>query len=331
MRRRDFIAIGGGAALSYPLRVFAQPASGLPLVAVLLPGRPKIYTGFLAALRGGLKDSGFVEGKNFAFAMRFASGNFKRLPSLAAELAALKPRLMVASAVAVPVAHRVAPTVPLVFTAFSADPIALGLAQSYARPGGMVTGNVMHASGGEEGLIGKRIGLFRELVPGFTGLGFIGTASNRVSIMERRGLKKVAGRLGFDVVPLPIRTPDDVKTAVASGLRAGVGAFYISGEPLLFTNRAKVAELVAGSGKPSVGVYPQWARAGLLMSYSTDFVDGFRRAGIYAAKILAGAKPADLPIEQASKFTFAINLRTAKTLGLTVPPTLLLRADEVIE
>jgi ABC-type uncharacterized transport system substrate-binding protein len=329
MRRREFITLLGGAAAVAPSRAFPRPVSGLPLVAMLRPGASA--EDFDAALRGGLKEGGFVEGTNFAFAMRFAGGNFERLAPLAAELAALKPRVIIATARAVPVAHRVAPTVPLVFTSFSADPIALGLVDSYARPGGMVTGNVMNASGGEEAVTTKRIGLFNELMPGRVLLGLIGPTNNPVFVAEQSGIKTAAGRLGFDVVLLRVSTLDDVEAAFASGLRSGVNAFYISGAPLLYVNRVKVAELAARSGRPTVGVYTESARAGLLMSYATDLVDGYRRAGAYAARILAGAKPGDLPVEQASKFTFVINLKTAKALGLTVPPSLLARADEVVD
>jgi len=332
MRRRDLIAAtAGGVALGWPLLAFAQAAPGLPLVAVLQPSSSDQFKDGDAALRGGLNDEGFVEGKNFAFATRFADGEFDRLPALAAELAALKPRVIVASSAAVLPARKAAPTVPLVFTAFSADPIAAGLVETYARPSGMVTGNTMNAMGGEEALTTKRIGLFKELVPALARLGLIGTPKQGVFVAEQIGIKAASAKLGFEVVLLPIQTLDDVPGAFASGLRAGGDAFYISGEPFLFFNRAKVVELAASSGKPTVGVYPQWARAGLLMSYSQDALDGYRRAGAYAAKILAGAKPGDLPIEQASKFIFVINLKTAKALGVAVPPLLIARADEAVE
>ena len=159
----------------------------------------------------------------------------------------------------------------------------------------------------------------------------IGTPDSPVFAAEQRGIKAASARLGFETVALPFKSIDDVEPAFAKGLRAGADAFYISGQPLLFANRATVTKLAAESGKPTVGVYPDWARGGLLMSYSTDPLDGYRRAGAYAAKILAGAKPADLPIEQASKFVFVLNLKTAQALGLAISPMLLARADEVIE
>ena len=148
---------------------------------------------------------------------------------------------------------------------------------------------------------------------------------------EKEALQKVAAQLGFEFVLYGLNTIDDLESAFAAGLRDDVSAFYISGEPLLTANMSRVMTFVTASRKPTVGPYPDWGRAGLLMSYATDTVDGMRRAGIYAAKVLNGAKPGDLPIEQASKFTLVINQKSAKALGIVVPPTLLALADEVIE
>ena len=216
------------------------------------------------------------------------------------------------------------------------DPVALGWVQSYVHPGGMITGSVMNAVGGEETVTQKRIGLFKQLVPGMTRLGMIAPVpgQNRpatLAMKEKEALQKVAAQLGFEFVLYGLNTLDDLESAFAAGLRDDVSAFYISGEPLLSANLARVMSFVAASRKPAVGPYPDWGRAGLLMSYATDPADGVRKAGVYAAKILKGAKPGDLPIEQAEKFTLVINQKTAKALGITVPPTLLALADEVIE
>jgi putative ABC transport system substrate-binding protein len=331
MRRRDFLGLVAAVTTGLPLSASAQNNAGLPLVAVLVPGPAGFAKLRIDAIRIGLQQAGLVEGKNYTFALRFANGDFARLPSLAKELGALNPRVIVASATAATVAHQVLPDVPLVFTSYAADPIKAGFAESYVRPGGMATGNVMNAVGGEQSLTEKRIGLFKQLVPGLARLGMIGTDKNGLVVAEENALKKVAGELGFEFVHYVIQTLDDLEGAFALGLREGVSAFYISGEPLLFNNMARVMPLVVASKKPAVGVYPEWARAGLLMAYSTDVLDDFRGAGSYAAKILNGAKPGDLPIVQASKFTFAINLKTAQGLGVSVPPTLLSLADEVIE
>jgi putative tryptophan/tyrosine transport system substrate-binding protein len=177
----------------------------------------------------------------------------------------------------------------------------------------------------------KRIGLFKQLVPNLTRLGMIASEAAVAVLKEKDALRKVATELGFELVHYSLKTIDDVEAAFAAGLRDDVSAFYISGEPLLIANLSRVMTFVTASRKPSVGPYPDWGRAGLLMSYAADPIDGVRHAGIYVAKILKGAKPGDLPIEQASKFTLVINQKTAKALGIVVPPTLLALADEVIE
>jgi putative ABC transport system substrate-binding protein len=195
----------------------------------------------------------------------------------------------------------------------------------------MITGNVMNAAGGEVTMTQKRIELFKQIVPNLTRLGMIAPAKGVLAMKEKEALQKVAAQFGYEFVDYGLNNIDDLESAFATGLRDDVSAFYISGEPLLVANMERVMASVTTSRKPSVGPYPDWARAGLLMSYATDPLDGIRRAGIYAAKILNGAKPGDLPIEQASKFTLVINQNTAKALGIVVPPNLLALADEVIE
>jgi putative ABC transport system substrate-binding protein len=187
----------------------------------------------------------------------------------------------------------------------------------------------MNAAGGEEALTQKRMGLFMELVPDLKRLGFIGTATSTLAMEELNALRSAARHFGFGIVHHPLQGIDDVESAVASSTRDGVDALYVSGEPLLYNNMGRVLPFLAASGKPTVGTYPDWGRLGLLMSYSADLLDDFRRAGIYAAKILGGEKAGDLPIEQPTKFTLVVNARTAKQLGITVPATFL--ADEVIE
>ena len=295
----------------------------MPLVGFLASAKQdtEFARQIIAALRKGLQEEGFAEGKKYFLAIRFANGDFARLPSLAKELDAIKPRVIVASSAAALVARESFPDLPVVFTAIADDPIALGFAESYARPGGMMTGNVMNAVGGEETITQKRIGFFKELVPGLTRLGMVARALSGLATREENALRKAAAQFGFEFMRYNFDTLDDLGSTFASALRDNVSAFYISGQPTLFNNMSRVMSLVAASGKPSFGPYPEWARAGLLLSYSTDLVDGFRHAGIYAGKILNGAKPGDLPIEQASKFTLVINQTTAKTLGITVPAT----------
>ena len=328
MSRRDFLKLSGLAALGLPWPALAQ--KDLPVVAVLVPGTAKLANDRIVAIGQGMKEAGLTEGVDYTFASRYADGVFDRLPGLALELAALKPRVIVASAAAASAAHKTLPDMPLVFTSYAADPIKAGFAESYIHPGGHATGNVMNAIGGEEALTQKRMNLFRELVPDLKRIGFIGSESI-LATAELNALHSVAGQFGFEIVRHPIKALDDVEGAVAACVRDGVGALYVSGEPLLYNNMARVLPLVLAPGKPTVGTYPEWGRAGLLMSYSADLIDDFRRAGIYAAKILGGEKPADLPIEQASKFVIVLNLKTAKSLGIAAPDRLLTVADEVIE
>jgi putative ABC transport system substrate-binding protein len=327
MKRRAFLT-AAGVAVALPRSARAQ--KDMPLVAVLTPGPAALASQRIEAIRRGLQEAGLTEGVHYTFALRFADGVFDRLPGLALELAALKPRVIIASAAAAPAVHKTVPELPMIFTSYAADPIKAGFAASYVRPGGHATGNVMHALGGEETLTQKRMGLFKELVPDLTRLGVIGSTSTLATV-EIEALRKVAGRFGLEIAHQPLQGLDDIERAVASSVRDGVGALYVSGEPLLYNNMARVLPVVMAAGKPTVGTYPDWGRAGLLMSYSADLLDDFRRAGIYAAKILGGERPGDLPIEQASKFVLVVNARTARQLGLGVPPSVLAAADEVIE
>jgi putative ABC transport system substrate-binding protein len=334
MLRREFIGLLGATALSLPRPGYAQTNAGLPLVAVLMPFKQDDdYR--IAALRKGLQETGFIEGTNYSLAVRYGEGDYSRIPQQAMDLAALNPRVFVTLGFGVG-PDRNSPGIPLVFSGVAVDPVALGWVHSYVHPGGMITGNVMNAVGGEETLTQKRIGLFKQLVPGLTRLGMIAPvpAPNRPATLvlkEKEALQKVAAELGYEFILYGFNAIDDLESAFAAGLRDDVSAFYISGEPLLSANISRVIPLAAASGKPTVGPYPIWGRNGLLMSYSTDPIDGFRRAGVYVSRILKGEKPGDLPIEQASKFTLVINQKTAKTLGIVVPPTLLALADEVIE
>jgi putative tryptophan/tyrosine transport system substrate-binding protein len=327
MRRREFLKLSGLAALASSRPAFAKD---LPIVAVLVPGPAKNANDRIVAIRKGMQEAGLTEGVHYTFAVRYADGVFDRLPGLALELAALEPRVIVASAAAATAAHKTLPDLPLVFTSYAADPIKAGFAESYVHPGGHATGNVMNAVGGEEALTQKRMNLFKELVPDLKRLGFIGSASI-LAVAELNSLQSVAGQFGFEIVRHPVGGLDDIEGAVAACVRDGVSALYVSGEPLLYNSMARILPLVTAPGKPTVGTYPEWGRAGLLMSYSADLIDDFRRAGIYAAKIVGGEKPADLPIEQASKFVLVLNLKTAKSLRIAAPDRLLTVADEVVE
>ena len=335
MRRREVIGLLGATALIIPRLGYAQTKADVPLVGFLVVRRSntKAAADQIAALRKGLAEEGFIEGKNYSLAVRFAEGDPGRYPKFAMELGELGARVIVAygSLYGMGEFRRAFPELPLVFTSIAVDLVKLGVVKSYVRPGGFLTGNVMNAAGGEETMAQKRIGLFKELVPNLTRLGVIAPAKGDLAMEEKDALQKVAARLGFEVVHYDLDTIDDVDSAFAAGLRDEVSAFYISGEPLLSSSMSRVANLTLASGKPCVGMSPDYGRAGLLMSYATDALDGVRHAGIYAGKILHGAKPGELPIEQASKFILVVNLKTAKALGIAVPANLLALADEVIE
>ncbi|MBR1142458.1 ABC transporter substrate-binding protein [Bradyrhizobium sp. AUGA SZCCT0431] len=336
MDRRKFMQLAGGAGIVWPLPALAQQAKGLPLLAVLFPTTEDRAIKMVAALRDGLKQAGVVEGTHYALTVRFANGDMPQLPKLAKELDALGPRVFVTAANAAPVVRQQAPNTPLVFTGVAVDVIALGWAESYARPGGMMTGNVQNAIGGEESITTKRIGLFKELMPNLTRLGMIGFAGGSVASLanlEHTGLQKASSRLGFEVLRYDLQWPNlnGLDDAVSLGLRDGVSAFYISGTFVILGRIPEVVASVAKSGRPICGVYPEFARAGCLMSYSIDLEYGFRLTGRQVAKILQGAKPGDLPIEQADKFTLVVNLKTAKALGVKVPDKLVTTADELIE
>ncbi|MDA9436099.1 ABC transporter substrate-binding protein [Bradyrhizobium sp. CCBAU 51627] len=331
MKRRELIGLIGGAA-AWPPAARSQQAASLALVAVLVMATEEIATARSASIREGLKRSGLIEGKDYVMTVRFAEGDYARLPEIVKELDGLKPRVYVTVASGPKPIHRQVPNAPVVFTGIAIDPVAYGWVESYARPGGMVTGNVQNAMGGLESLMSKQFQFFKDLVPNLTRLGFIGlTDTARQFPVERTAVQKVAQQLGFAVSMYEVPTLADVDSAIGSGQRDDVSAFFLSLEPRFVARIPQIVASLAKTGKPAFGPTPVWTRGGLLMSYYTDFDEQARRAGGQVAQILRGAKPGDLPIEQADKFTLILNLKTAKRLGITVPPALLAQADEVIE
>ena len=258
-----------------------------------------------------------------------------RLPGLARELQSLSPSVFVVAG-SLAVIRELQPTQPVVFTSVAMDPVQRGFAQSYARPGGMVTGNVLNALGGEDTVAEKRISLFKELVPSLTRLGMFGpsTIGDVIGILFEKEIAagvRVSSRLGIETRAYRLKAIDDLEGAIASAVHDGIDGIYLSGEPLLINNFSRALPLIMEAGKPSLGTYVEWARQGVLMTYASDLLDSYRRAGIYAGKIIQGTKPGDLPIEQPTKFTLAINARTAKQLGINIPTALQAAADELIE
>jgi putative ABC transport system substrate-binding protein len=331
MKRREFIGLIGGAA-AWPRTTRGQQAANPPLVAVLAMATEQIANARSANIREGLKRAGLIEGKDYSMTVRFAEGDNARLLEIVRDLDRLKPRVYVTVANGPQPIHRLAPKVPVVFTAIAIDPVAYGWVESYAKPGGMTTGNVQNALGGLESLTSKQFQLFKELVPNLTRLGFIGLMDTAVQFpVEHASVQKAAKQLGFAVSMYEVPTLDDVESAIASAQRDEVSAFFVSISPRLVARIPQIVAALAKTGKPTLGPTAVWARGGLLMSYSTDFDEQARRAGGQVAQILKGANPGDLPIEQADKFTLILNLKTAKQLGITVPPALLAQADELIE
>jgi putative ABC transport system substrate-binding protein len=329
MERRKFLQLAGGAAMAYPLPVSAQQSAPLPLVALIGAGPEEVATARIASLREGLKQAGLVEGRDYRLILRFAKGDYARMQEYVKELDGSKPRVYVVLGGGVSLTHQLSPNTPLVFTSIAVDPVAVGWAESYAKPGGMITGNVQNALGGWESVFTKLLGIFKEVVPDLT----------RLAIIELEGNLKLWGdlpqktsrQMGIEISTYALRTVDDIEGAIAAGQRDGVNAFYPSTDARLTPRIPEIVASLARTGKPSCGPYPAWARAGLLMSYSTDWEDQARHAGRQVAEILRGAKPGDLPIEQANKFTLVVNLKAAKALGISIPATVLALADEVIE
>ncbi len=340
MKRRKFLQLAAGASFAWPSLAQGQGGARPPLIAFLVPFTEELATQRTTDLRLGLKQAGLVDGVDYSLALRFGNGDVSRMPELTRELAALRPRVfvVVASKSAVDTARKEAPDTPVVVTGLAADPIAMGFAESYARPGGMITGNTMNAVGGEEALTTKRIGFFKELVPNVARLGMIHFADSvnpiaaaNLALPERNALRKVSEHFGFEFLSYEIRTLDDFEGAVSAGLRDCISAFYISGDPRMNTNIPRVVDTLTKSAKPTCAVYPFWAQRGLLMSYSNDLHDMLRRAGFQVARIIQGAKPGELPFEQGVKYTLVINMKTARQLGITPSPTLLATTDEVVE
>ena len=326
MRRREFITLFGGAAASYvswPLVVRAEQAAK-PIIGLLVPGTPASHGHWYAATVQRLRELGWVEGRTIVVEYRWAEGLGQRLPELAADLVRLKVHVIVTGgATAVIAAKQATSSIPIVFAA-AADPIGSGLVASLARPGGSVTGLSLQFTD----LAGKRLELLRELLPRMRRLGIVAGAGNAGTMPEI--IQAMAGNAGLEVITPEINRPEDFFVAFES-FRNRADALYVVSDPLVNTYKIRINTLALVARMPTLHSAREHVEVGALMSYGTSFTDLFRRAGNYVDKILRGAKPADLPVEQPTKFELAINLSTARTLGIEVPPTLLARADEVIE
>jgi len=329
VERRAFIGTLTGGLLAAPLAAEAQqPTRKVPLIG-FLSGSSPIGTNAEAPMeqfRRGLREVGLVEGQNVTVEYRWAEGQQSRLPALASDLVQLSPDVIVAatspSAVA---AHRATASIPIVMVNVG-DPVALGLAASFARPGRNVTGLSSFAL--ETG--GKQLALVKEVVPEVRRIAVLYNPQNPLAARWLRDVEAAARTLAVDIQVFTVTGPDDVASAFRDA-RGRVGAVLVFSEQVANLLSDQISALALSSRLPTVGGARVLAEAGGLMTYSTDFITPYRRIGVYIDKILKGAKPADLPVEQPTKFELVINLKTAKTLGLTIPPSLLARADQVIE
>jgi putative ABC transport system substrate-binding protein len=328
VKRREFITFLGGAAVAtWPLAAQAQQQT-MPVVGFLNAASPGPLRQQVAAFREGLKDSNYVEGQNVAVEYRWAEGQYDRLATLAADLVRQQVSVIVAGggAPAVLAAKAATTTIPIVFTA-GADPVGLGLVTSLNRPGGNITGVYNFTSG----LEAKRLGLLHEMVPKATSVAVLINSNYADAENQLRDVQEAAARLGVQLVVVHANAVSDFEAAFSTLVRQRAGALIVCGSPFFNQRREQLVVLAARHAVPAIFEWRDFVAAGGLMSYGTSLADSYRQVGVYVGQILRGAKPADLPIVQSTKFELAINLSTAKVLGIEVPPTLSARADEIIE
>jgi len=327
VERRAFLGVLTGGLLAAPVAAHAQPATKVYRVGLLggtpTTAEPRLWEGFFQELR----ERGYVEGRNVVFDGRWYGNHTEQLPTLAAELVRLKVDVIVAGAAPAPeAAHRATSTIPIVM-AYHPDPVGVGLVSSLAKPGKNVTGMSVDAPE----LIGKQLQLLKEAVPGISRVAVLSNPALPSNALVLKEAEVAARSLKVQLQVLQVRTPSDLAPAFSAMTKDRAGGFIVLGGSIFFADRTRIAELAAQSQLPSVYVLKQFAEVGGLMAYGPSIRDSLRRAATYVDRILKGAKPGDLPIEQPTKFELVINLKTAKALGLTVPPSLLARADQVIE
>jgi ABC-type uncharacterized transport system substrate-binding protein len=326
MQRREFITLLGGAAAAWPLAAGAQTPPKIPRVGYIAGSNATSTEHMVGAFRQRLRELGYVEGQTIALEVRYAEGRSDRMPELVAELVGLKMDVLVAgNSVAALAAKKATGTIPIVIV--TPDPVALGLVASLARPGGNVTG----LSYFNEAIIAKRVQLLKEFVPGLARIAVLRNPSIAVHATFWQDTEVAARKLGVALQPLDVRGPEDFEAAFAAATRGNAQALIALDDALTVAHRTRIVALAASSRLPAMYGLREFPDDGGLMSYGPSFADLFRRAATYVDKILKGAKPADLPVEQPTKIELVINRKTANVLGLTVPPTLFAQADDIIE
>jgi putative ABC transport system substrate-binding protein len=325
MRRRQFLL--AGAAAAWPIAVHAQTASTVHRIGFLLPGSAAAEQALLDAFRQGLGEKGWVEGQNVNIEYRFAEGDVNRLPALAAELVQLQPEIIVVEAtVAIQALKNAKSPIPIVM-ATSIDPVAMHFVISLARPGGNITGMSLTS----EELSGKRLQLLTEIVPNLKRVAVIANASSPAATLSLQQTQAAAQSLGVQILPIQVRAPADLAGASSSITTAHSDALIVTPDQMFYNQHPLVVAFAATSKLPALYPEKEVARSGGLMAYGPSIPASFRRAAAYVDKILRGAKPADLPVEQPTTFDLTINLKTARALGIDVAPQMQQLADEVIE
>ena len=324
MRRREFITLLGGVATAWPFGAQAQQTA-MPVIGFLRSTSAANSTNFVTSFRQGLKETGFVKGKNVAIEYRYADNQLDRLSVLMGDLVRLPAAVIVVNGPAAQVAKDATTTVPIVFVT-GADPVKDGLVASLNRPSGNITGVTFLV--GQLGA--KRLELLRQLVPKATTIGVLVNPGPETEV-ERKDLQVAAQAIGQQLIILDVSNARDIETAFSTFVQRGAGALLVGSGPFLTSHRAQLVALAARDVLPAAYDLREYVVAGGLMSYGTSITDAYRQVGIYTSRNLKGEKPADLPVMQSTKFEFVINLKTAKALNLTVPQIMQMTADEVIE
>jgi putative ABC transport system substrate-binding protein len=325
MKRREFITLLGGAVAAWPLSASAQQPN-VPVIGFFRSTPAKPFAHILAAFRQGLNETGFVEGQNVEIEQRWADNQLDRLPGLAVDLLRRQAAVIVCNGPAVEAARSATATTPIVFV-IGGDPVALGLVTSLNRPGGNLTGLTFFGNR----LGAKRVEMLRELVPGTSVIAALIDPNFPEAVVESREVEEACRTIGQKIVLVSAANEREFDAAFRSIIQAGAGALVVIGSPVFTSNSQTLVSLSARHAIPAIYDLRDYVAAGGLMSYSASFTDAYRQAGFYAGRILKGAKPSELPVLQPTTFELAINVKAAKALGLTFPPSFHLRANEVIE